>query len=249
MPCVYFVLQGDIIMGKLRMALAAYKFINNDIEHNIGKIEKALKEVSGKADLVCFGETFLQGFDSLNWNYEHDKEVAVSMDSDIMERIKALTVTYKTDLVLGYVELFNEDIYSSCVVIENGKILHNYRRISKGWKEPIAGEHYKEGTCTDEFIYKGEKLSIALCGDLWDFPERFKTDGALIWPIYVNFDKKDWEEYEHEYAEQAALAAKEAYIINSLSDDPVSIGGAFHVNDGVITNRVPYEAEDVLILN
>ena len=236
-------------MGKLRMALAAYKFINNDIEHNIGKIEKALKEVSGKADLVCFGETFLQGFDSLNWNYEHDKEVAVSMDSDIMERIKALTVTYKTDLVLGYVELFNEDIYSSCVVIENGKILHNYRRISKGWKEPTAGEHYKEGTCTDEFIYKGEKLNIALCGDLWDFPERFKTDGALIWPIYVNFDKKDWEEYEHEYAEQAALAAKEAYIINSLSDDPVSIGGAFHVNDGVITNRVPYEAEDVLILN
>ena len=41
MPCVYFVLQGDIIMGKLRIALAAYKFINNDIEHNMGKIEKA----------------------------------------------------------------------------------------------------------------------------------------------------------------------------------------------------------------
>ncbi|MBQ9580267.1 MAG: carbon-nitrogen hydrolase family protein, partial [Lachnospiraceae bacterium] len=60
-------------MGKLRIALAAYKFINNDIEHNMGKIEKALKEVSGKVDLVCFGETFLQGFDSLNWNYGHDK--------------------------------------------------------------------------------------------------------------------------------------------------------------------------------
>lgn len=233
-------------MSKVRIALAAYKFINNDIEYNIGKIEKALKEAAGKTDLVCFGETFLQGFDSLNWNYEHDKEVAISLDSEIMKRIKALTVTYKTDLLLGYVELCGEDLYSSCVVIENGKVLHNYRRISKGWKEPIAGEHYKEGIDTKEFLYKGEKLNIALCGDLWDFPERFKTDGTLIWPIYVNFDKKDWEEYEHEYAEQADLAAKEAYIINSLSDDPVSIGGAFYVKEGKIANRVPYETEDIL---
>ena len=56
-------------MSKVRIALAAYKFINNDIEYKIGKIEKVLKEAAGKADLVCFGETFLQGFYSLNWNY------------------------------------------------------------------------------------------------------------------------------------------------------------------------------------
>lgn len=58
------------------IGLAEYKFINNDIEFNISQIEKALQS-SNNIDMLCFGETFLQGFDSFNWNYELDKEIAI----------------------------------------------------------------------------------------------------------------------------------------------------------------------------
>ena len=43
------------------------------IAFNISQIEKALSAAQGRVDLLCFGEAFLQGFDSLSWDYETDK--------------------------------------------------------------------------------------------------------------------------------------------------------------------------------
>jgi N-carbamoylputrescine amidase len=34
--------------------------------------------------MVCFGETFLQGFDTLTWNYETDQKTAMAVDSPII---------------------------------------------------------------------------------------------------------------------------------------------------------------------
>ena len=61
----------------MRIGLAAYKFINNDIEFNINQIEKALQSANN-IDMLCFGEAFLQGFDAFNWNYDNDKNIAIS---------------------------------------------------------------------------------------------------------------------------------------------------------------------------
>lgn len=33
-----------------------------------------MKAAQGKVGLLCFGETFLQGFDALSWEYENDAE-------------------------------------------------------------------------------------------------------------------------------------------------------------------------------
>ena len=232
----------------MKIGLAPYKFKNNDIGFNLSQIEKAMSSVQGKVDLLCFGETFLQGFDALSWEYEKDKDIAVSLDSPIMLRLCELTRHYGVDLLLGYLEKDSDCIYSSCAVLERGKIAHNYRRISKGWKEPIADEHYKEGQETREFLYRGRQFQLALCGDLWDFPERFKTDHMLLWAIYVNFTLEDWKGYEMEYAAQAQLAAKQTLLVNSISDDPKAHGGAFYFVDGEIERRVAYDQEEILIV-
>lgn len=51
----------------MKIALACYEFKNNKIQDNLKKLESGMKLASSKqADLVCFGEAFLQGFDSLN---------------------------------------------------------------------------------------------------------------------------------------------------------------------------------------
>ena len=234
----------------MKIGLAAYAFENGDISFNLHQIEKAMAAVSGKADLLCFGETFLQGFDALTWQYERDKDVAVSQDSPVMEQLKALTVQYGVDLLFGYVERDGERIYSSCAVIERGALLHNYRRISRGWKEyDITDGHYCEGTSTAPFLYRGRTVMIALCGDLWDFPERFATDGLLIWPVYVNYDPEEWTAAAVEYAQQARLAARETLMVNSLSREPLpSYGGAFHFCDGAIAASVPLGRDEILIV-
>lgn len=230
----------------MNIGLAAYEFRNNDIVFNISQVEKAMSAVRGSVDLLCFGESFLQGFDSLAWDYEKDKDIAVASNSEEMEQLCGLTLKYGVDLLIGYMEKSDEKIYSSCALIESGKLVHNYRRISKGWKEHIADGHYCEGDEVGEINYHGNIFGIALCGDLWDFPEKFKTSGILIWPIYVNFEQKDWEQYEAEYAQQALLSADKTLLVNSVSHAPEAIGGAFCFEEGRITDRLPYGIEGIL---
>lgn len=193
----------------MKIGLASYEFINNDIEFNMSQIEKAMQSMQGKVDLLCFGETFLQGFDSLNWNYDNDKDVAIAQ----------------------------------------GEIIYNYRRISKNWKEyDITDYHYKEGNETEGFRYKDHLIKIALCGDMWVYPEKFRTDDLLIWPVYVNFDLEDWPQYELEYAEQAKLACDRTLMINSISKNPDSHGNVFYFTKGNIEEKLEYDAEDILVV-
>lgn len=233
----------------MKIGLASYEFVNQNIPFNVSQMEKAMREAQGAVDLLCFGESFLQGFDALNWSYEHDKHIAVDFNSDLMDRLCGLTRQYGVDLLFGYFEREDDRLYSSCAVIEKGELVHNYRRISKGWKEyAVTDGHYQEGTETGEFLYHGKPIMLALCGDLWDFPERFQTDGLLIWPVYVNFDLNEWPNYEIEYARQARLAARQTLMVNSLSENPKSYGGSFYFVDGKIAKRTAYDREEILMI-
>ena len=45
----------------MQIALAAAGFYDRNIEYNKNKIISILQQMRGKADLIVFGETFLQG--------------------------------------------------------------------------------------------------------------------------------------------------------------------------------------------
>lgn len=231
----------------MRIGLACYEFRNGDTEYNLGQIEKGLTEAAGKADLLCFGETFLQGFDALCWDYEKDRSVGVNRDSETFAQLKKLTVKTGVDLLTGYIEAEGDALYSSCVLISGGRTVYNYRRISVGWKEfSRTDAHYREGGVTEDFDYRGRKLRITLCGDLWEYPERFRTDGVLIWPVYVDFSLEDWKREEKEYAVQAAKAADTVLMVNSITRTPVCHGGAFRFEKGEIKEKLPFDREGIL---
>ena len=234
----------------MRIGLVSYRCENKNIAFNISQIEKAFRESKGMADLLCFGEAFLQGFDSLCWNYETDRHMAVEQTSEIINRLCRLTAEYGIALMTGYIEKDGDRLYSSCIVLADGRIVHNYRRISKGWKEfSITDDHYCEGSETGEFELNGMKIMPALCGDLWDYPERFRTEHLLIWPVYVDFPTEEWENGEiDEYAAQAALAAEDTLMVNPLDRDPVNHGGAFRFQKGKLTERTPFDEERILIV-
>lgn len=231
------------------IGLASYKFINNDIEFNIGQIEKAVKS-STNSDLLCFGEAFLQGFDAFNWSYENDKNIAVSQNSTIMKKLEKMSKDYKIDLAFGYLEIDDDELYSSYAIIVDGKITYNYRRITIGWKDFSKTDyHYKEGKDVLKFDYKGHRITIALCGDLWECPERFKNDDLLIWPIYVNYTIDEWEKEEIEYAKQALIACNNTLMINSLSENPDCHGGCFYFKSGKIIKKLDFNIEGILSIN
>lgn len=228
----------------MKFALAAYESRDNDVAYNISQIEKACIR-SGDAEVICFGEAFLQGFCAVTSCYEEDINIAISANGATMGRVKQLTTQYGKALMLGYIEKDGCDIYSSYAVIDNGEIVHNYRRITKNWKEYTkTNQYYKEGSDSGPFLFREMELNIALCGDMWISPERFRTNGILIWPVYVNFSLDDSE--AGEYAKQSAIASDNVLLVNSLSANPLSRGGAFHFVKGMVDAKIPLDYEDIL---
>ena len=235
----------------MRIGLVSYRCENRNIGFNLSQIELAMQRAEGKADLLCFGEAFLQGFDALCWDYEADRAVALALSSDVVEQLKSWTVRYGISLATGYIEKEQEKLYSSYVVISDGRIVHNYRRISKGWKEYTKTDgHYCEGNETGTFRLCGKEIMLALCGDLWEYPERFKTDHLLIWPVYVSYSVEEWNaDALDAYAAQASLAANDVLMINPIDRDPVNHGGSFLFQNGKPTAGIPFDREDMLIVH
>lgn len=235
----------------MRIGLVSYRCENRDTAFNLSQIERAMKEAKGKADLLCFGEAFLQGFDALCWDYIIDRNMAVTLDSEAISLLRRWTVQYGIALLTGYIEKDGERLYSSCIVLANGEIVHNYRRITRGWKEyGKTDAHYCEGTKTGTFCLSGKNMMPALCGDLWDCPERFRTEHLLIWPVYVNCTPDEWENgLLDEYAAQASKAAADTLMINPIDREPRNYGGAFRFRNGKVTARTAFDREEILYVD
>ena len=178
----------------MRIGLVSYECRNRYVQFNLEQAKRALRETEGKVDLLCFNEAYLQGFDSLCWDYEVDKNMAIDLNSETVSQLCRWSIEYNTAILTGYIEKDQEALFSSCMVISEGKVIHNYRRISKGWKEyDKTDNHYQEGSEVKTFNLKDKEIMISLCGDLWDYPERFKADGLLIWPVYLSISVDEWK--------------------------------------------------------
>ena len=236
----------------MRIALATVKIVDRDINYNLSKMQHYMEIAKANgADLVCFGESFLQGFNALSWQYDKDKEIALTTFSQEFFKIKTLTKEICIDVLFGYSEREKANIYSSCALISQGKIVCNYRRISKGWKEySKTDEHYKEGREVIIFNYKGKKCAIGLCGDLWEYPEKFNLgEDILFWPVYVCWTKEEWENGGiHEYAEQASLCCVNTLYINSICEGD-AFGGAAQFSSGRIQKELPIYKEGLLFID
>ena len=235
----------------MQIGLVSYRCENRNTAFNLKQIELAMQRSEGKVDLLCFGEAFLQGFDSLCWDYKTDRAIALELSSETLSQLRKWTVQYGISLITGYIEKAEDKLYSSCIVISDSEIVYNYRRISRGWKEYSKTDgHYCEGNETGSFCLHGKAMALALCGDLWEFPDRFRTDHLLIWPVYVNYPIEEWNHgILEEYAAQAALAASDVLMINPIDRKPVNHGGSFHFHDGQTAAKIPFDREDILIVS
>ena len=210
------------------------------------------------AQLVCFGEAFLQGFDAFSWEYEKDRAIACSVQDEVFEQLKAETLRIGIDVLFGFLEREGETLYSSCALLGGGEFMQLYRRVSVGWKEYTrTDDHYREGGTVETFEYRGRKCVIALCGDLWDVnaPQFQLGQEITLWPLYISFSHEEWYGEENErrqYAEKAAEFGGHVLMINSV-DDPApqeyaALGGCYHFAGGVIKAECPLGDEGLLVV-
>lgn len=240
----------------MNVLLAALSFRNGNLIYNKNQIVSTIKKYN-KVDLILFGESFLQGFDALTWNFEIDKNIALSKDSKLIKEIKKLCKKFNVSVSFGYFELFDSKIFSSQIVInKQGKIIFNYRRVSSGWRIKETDDHYQEGTSFSTFELDNKTFTVGLCGDLWNednvnIVSNLSSD-YLLWPVYTDFNYDKWNNVEkNEYAKQAKKFNKLTLYVNSYcldGDDEIAKGGAAVFEDGKIINEIPSGKEDVIIV-
>ena len=73
----------------MKIALASAPVKNRNIEFNMQAMIDAMNTASGQAEVILFGESVLQGFDCLCWEYETDKHMAVALTDAPIQRIRS----------------------------------------------------------------------------------------------------------------------------------------------------------------
>lgn len=227
----------------------------NDTNKNFETLKKYV--LSNKnVDLIVFGEVFLHGFNALKWNYEEDKDIALSINDPIITEIRAIASKYNTAISFGFFEKDKENIYTSNLFIgKNGKIIDLYHRVSKTWTHNNACERYKSGDDFHTFEFMGKTILVAICGDLW-FDENikrineFKKD-YVLWPLYIDYSKAEWEsEALEEYNQQASQLQAPILMVNSyMKDSCGALGGAYLFDNGKILDSLPLGETGSLFIN
>ena len=242
----------------MKIALAALAFEDKNIRRNQQTILQAMEQYSGQADLLVFGETFLQGFDVLTWDYEKDRIIAVEEHDPVIEEIVKVAAEYHIAVSFGFIGRCGEKLYSSQLTIgADGKKVNLFRRVSTGWKEPEAGAHYAEGTEFPLFSYGGKSFSIGLCGDLWDEKNvqavaQLQAD-LILWPVYTDFNVREWNrEIKFDYAAQAGKIGSRVLLVNSYclteKDYETAKGGAVYFQDGEIRSELEAAEPGVMVV-
>lgn len=243
----------------MKIALASALVMNRDMEFNLQAMIDDIRDCSGKAELILFGESVLQGFDSLCWDYETDRLMAVALTDPPIRRMRAAAKENAMAVSFGFIERGEDALYSSQIFIgADGELVNVFRRVSVGWKEYTkTDDRYREGARFGRFSYGGKTFSIGLCGDLWTEgrPEEMKAlnADAVLWPVWCDYAADEWNHtVKHEYAQQAALCGDCVLLVNPFCADPgatnAAAGGAAWFKNGSIAAESPCGRSGVLIV-
>ena len=233
----------------MKIALASAPVKNRNIEFNMQAMIDAMNKASGQAEVILFGESVLQGFDCLCWDYETDKHMAVALTDAHIQRMRKAAKQYGIAVSFGFIERIDDNLYSSQIFIgSDGEIVTVFHRVSIGWKEfSKTDNHYQEGKNFEKFCYGGNSFAIGLCGDLWtdDRPEEMKALNAdvVLWPVWCDYKADEWNDsIKYEYAEQAAMCGDAVLLVNPCSADPdapdVASGGLAYFRNGSIVSEL-----------
>lgn len=243
----------------MRCALAALGFVNGDMARNTDAILNAMCTYAARADLIVFGESFLQGFFAADFDPAHDAHIALTADSPAIHRIREAARQHGVAVSFGFIEMHGDAFYSSQLTIDaSGSVADLYRRVSPGWKLPHAGPRYREGDDFHAFQLCGRRVAVGLCGDLW-YDEHVAAINRIapevvLWPVYTDYAPAEWNTTgKLEYAEQAGRIAADVLYVNSVCLDrhgpEIARGGAAHFRGGRIVSELPSGDEGVLLVD
>lgn len=149
----------------MRCICASMGFINENITHNKNTIIRTIQKYSCVADIIIFGEAFLQGFYGPTFDVEHDKQLAITQDSNIIDEICCVAKEYATAVSFGFIEK-KTDFFTAL----KSQLMQTERLLISSVEFPPVGKNYLLITITVKeagfihFSFKGKKSPLDYVG-------------------------------------------------------------------------------------
>ncbi len=112
------------------------------------------------ASLVCFPECYLQGYVV---QLERSKELAIALDSDAFATILLQLSRIEITIVFGMIEIADEKLFNTAVVVKNGRLVGSYRKVQL---TPGETKVFSPGSEFPVFDLSGIKFGMNICNDL-----------------------------------------------------------------------------------
>ena len=161
----------------MKIALAQINPTIGDFEGNTDKMMRFIEKTKGlRCDLIIFSELVISGYPPRDLLERRD---FVAADKAYLQKL--VDSVAGIGVVCGCVtENPNQEgnpLFNSAVLFEEGKILHQaHKRLLPTYDVFDEERHFEPGREYSPFVYKGWKLGLTVCEDIWNdkdfFPRR-----------------------------------------------------------------------------
>ncbi len=174
----------------MKIALCQINTIIGDLEFNKAKILNGYnKAVSEKADLVIFPELSLVGYTPQD--LVEKKEFREAVNKAVYEIAR---ITGDTAIIFGSIteddDLIGTDIHNSAILCFDGKVQFvQHKTLIPNYDIFDEMRYFDSAKETKIFEFKGEKLGISICEDIWNDEDYWHKRRYNIDPVKNLIDK------------------------------------------------------------
>ncbi|MFW6133958.1 MAG: NAD+ synthase [Elusimicrobiota bacterium] len=191
----------------MKLTLAQLNTTVGDIQGNTKKIKKTVERHSDSSDIIIFSELFICGYPPRDLLEKPD---FIKKTQEALKEIVSFSSKHDTGIIIGLPLLTKrktrKPLYNSAVLIHKGKILSKSHKSLLPTYDVFDEERYFERSPrVDTIDFKGRKIGISICEDMWNEPEL-------------------WQEWNYDINPIKNLAEKGAEVIINISASPFFIG-------------------------
>ena len=241
-------------MPALNIALAQMNPMVGDIEGNVEQILALSQGLidAHKADLIVFPELTLTGYPP------EDLLLRPSLESRIQRALTRLkTANLSAALVIGYPLRDGAKLLNMAGVIAEGNVVFEYaKRCLPNYQVFDEKRYFAEGSDTGVFRFKGYKIALSVCEDIWDgspIEELSRETVDLLLNLNASpFHKNKQKAREALVSDRAKRISAPIFYVNQVGgqDELVFDGGSMVVDSrGDIVARSPLLKESNLVVS
>lgn len=238
----------------LKIALAQINLLVGGINTNVQKIIATAQQARERhqADLILFPELTITGYPP--------EDLLLRPDFIAAAQQALLTIAQAVpdiDVVLGFPELAEGNLYNSAAVLRHGQILCVYRKqLLPNYGVFDEQRYFKAAQQLSLFELHGVQIGLTICEDIWreDILQRNQQAGAdLVLTLNASpFHAGKMQERERVICQQVQRAQVPLVYVNQVGgqDELVFDGASFVANQqGEIILRLPEFTEELGVLH